>query len=126
MTILLRSRITEVGPDAAEMISGGVLILFADGAPPELAEISVLHKVEDGPSEAAPAPGAELTIGAVGTVLTGVGSRAWAKIRDIGHVVVNFNGEDVPERPGDLCAAPVNTEALLAALNSGAEIRISA
>lgn len=126
MTILLRTTITAIGPDAADLIEGGVLILFADGAPPELAEIAVLHAVREGPSEEAPEVGAELRIGDVTTVLTGIGGLSWAKIKEIGHVVVNFNGEDVPERPGELCAAEVNTAALIAALEPGSEILISA
>jgi PTS system glucitol/sorbitol-specific IIA component len=122
MTDLLRGVITGVGADVADLLSGGILILFAEGAPPELAEVSVLHAVRDGVSADAPRPGAELRIGDVATVLTGVGPLAWAKVRDIGHVVVNFNGEATPQRPGELCAAPVDPARLLAALRPGAEI----
>ncbi|MBC8130598.1 MAG: PTS glucitol/sorbitol transporter subunit IIA [Rhizobiaceae bacterium] len=126
MTILLRTTVTEIGPDAPDLLEGGVLILFADGAPPELAEISVLHRVEEGPSDEGPRVGAELRIGDVTSILTGIGGLSWAKIREIGHVVVNFNGEDVPERPGELCASEVNTAALIAGLKPGSEIVISA
>lgn len=125
MTLLLKTVVTEVGPEAADLLEGGVLILFAEGAPPELAEISVLHKVEEGPSGTAPHVGAELSVGGVSTVLTGLGPLAWTKVREIGHVVINFNGEDVPERPGEICAAEVNQAALVAALKPGAEITIS-
>ena len=31
---LLRTVVTQVGPDVADLLAGGVLILFADGAPP--------------------------------------------------------------------------------------------
>ncbi len=30
----------------ADLAEGGIVILFADGSPPELAEVSVLHKAE--------------------------------------------------------------------------------
>jgi PTS system glucitol/sorbitol-specific IIA component len=122
MDILLRSVITKVGPEVADLLEGGVLILFADGAPEELAEVSVLHKVHEAPSVIGPAPGAELCIGPISAILTGVGEHAWAKVREIGHVVVNFNGLDVPERPGELCASEVNIGALGAALRPGNEI----
>jgi glucitol/sorbitol PTS system EIIA component len=73
-----------------------------------------------------PVPGAELRIGTRTTTLTGVGGLAWAKVRELGHVVVNFNGLDTPERPGELCAAQVNLDALSDALRPGVEIVISA
>lgn len=54
-----RTALTAVGPDVPDLLDGGILILFADGAPPELAEVSVLHRVAEGPSTEAPRPGAE-------------------------------------------------------------------
>lgn len=126
MAELLRTVITEVGPDVADLVAGGVLILFAAGAPPELAEVSVLHDVLAPTAEQGPTAGAQLRIGALNTVLTAVGGLAWAKVREMGHVVVNFNGLDTPERPGELCAAPIDLAALSDALRPGAEIVISA
>jgi PTS system glucitol/sorbitol-specific IIA component len=124
MDVFLRSVITKVGPEVADLLAGGVLILFADGAPEELAEVSVLHKVAGEPAVTGPGPGAELCIGDLSTILTGIGEHAWAKVRDIGHVVVNFNGLDVPERPGELSASQVNLEALTETLRAGTEIVI--
>ena len=92
MTIHYRTALTAVGPDAADLLDGGILILFADGAPPELAEVSVLHRVAEGPSSDAPRVGATLTIGDVAAELTAIGELAWAKIADMGHVVINFDG----------------------------------
>ena len=109
MTTYLRTVITRVGPDVADLVEGGILILFAEGAPPELAEVSVLHRMDQAPAEESPAPGAEL---------------AWKKVRDIGHVVINFNDSDTPDRPGEICASAVNTDGLAAALSAGAEIVI--
>lgn len=126
MTELLRTVVTEVGPDVADLVAGGLLILFAAGAPPELAEISVLHQARGAAAADAPAPGARLRIGALDTVLTGVGGLAWAKVRELGHVVINFNGLDTPERPGELCAAPVDLQRLSEALRPGTEIVITA
>jgi PTS system glucitol/sorbitol-specific IIA component len=63
MTVLLRTRITEIGPEVADLAEGGVVILFADGSPSELAEVSVLHKTEQGPSDGAPDVGASIAIG---------------------------------------------------------------
>jgi len=44
--MLLKTSITEIGPDVPELAEAGVLILFAEGSPPELAEVSVLHAVQ--------------------------------------------------------------------------------
>ena len=125
MDILFRSVITEIGPEVPDLLEGGVLILFAAGAPAELAEVSVQHRIVEQPRLAAPEPGSDIQIGDVTTTITGVGEQAWAKVRDIGHVVINFNGLDTPERPGEICASQANLEALAASLRSGAEIVIS-
>jgi PTS system glucitol/sorbitol-specific IIA component len=124
MDVFLRSVITKIGPEVPDLLAGGILILFADGAPEELAEVSVLHKVAGEPPAAGPEPGAELRIGPISAILTGIGEQAWAKVRDMGHVVINFNNLDVPERPGELCASAVNLDALGAALQAGTEIII--
>lgn len=124
MKTYLRTMITEVGPDVADLVEGGVLILFAEGSPAELAEVSVLHRVADVSDVDAPAPGAEIVVGDVSAILTGIGDLAWAKILDIGHVVINFNDNDAPERPGEICASAINSSALMAALVAGNEIII--
>ncbi|MBB3952464.1 PTS glucitol/sorbitol transporter subunit IIA [Aureimonas jatrophae] len=124
MAAHLRTTVTAVGPDVPDLLEGGVLILFADGAPPELAEVSVLHSVVEGPSDEPPAIGTPIRIGPVLGSLTGIGPLAWAKVRDIGHVVINFNGEAEPARPGEMTATAVSGDELAAALRSGAEIVI--
>ncbi|AWM86517.1 PTS glucitol/sorbitol transporter subunit IIA [Microvirga sp. 17 mud 1-3] len=124
MTVFYQTKITDVGPEVAELIEGGVLILYAVGAPPELAEVSVLHKVETGPTVEAPPVGAELRIGDVSAALTAIGELAWKKVADIGHVVINFDGADTAGRPGELCASKVDAAILLKALAPGAAIAI--
>lgn len=125
MTELLRTTVNAVGPDVADLLEGGVLVLFAAGAPPELAEISVLHEVAAPAAAEPPTAGAALCIGPLAATLTGIGSQAWAKVRDIGHVVVNFNAATAPERPGELCATRLDPQALRAALQPGAVITIT-
>ena len=126
MTEYFRTRVTKVGPEALELVEGAMLILFPDGAAPELAEVAVLHRVEGAPTEEGPAVGARLKIGDVSARLTAIGEAAWKKLADIGHVVINFNGADVTPRPGEICAAEVDLAALAAALRAGAEIAIRA
>lgn len=126
MTVFLRTRITAIGPEVADLVEGGVLILFADGSPPELAEVSVLHKIDQGPSSDAPEAGATISIGSLETTITALGQSAWNKVREIGHVVVSFNGASHAERPGEICASKVDANALVAALRIGADIVIAA
>jgi PTS system glucitol/sorbitol-specific IIA component len=115
--------ISEVGPEVRELLEGGVLILYAEGAPPELAEVSVLHRAEQAHAEA-PRAGAQLRIGEVSAVVTAVGPTAWNKVNEMGHVVINFNGSSAAERPGEICAQPVDADALLAVIHSGTVIEI--
>ncbi len=126
MTVLLRTRVTSIGPEVADLAEGGVVILFADGSPPELAEVSVLHRTEHGPSEDAPQTGASLSLGSVSATITAVGETAWSKVLEMGHVVISFNGATAAERPGEICASEVDTDALVAALETGAIITIAA
>ena len=118
------TEITDVAAEALELAAGGVLILFAEGAPPELAEVSVLHRVATPPSATPPAVGARLAIGGVTSQITAIGEYAWRKIGEIGHVVINFNGEGTAPRPGEISARPVDLAALAAALAPGATIAV--
>ncbi|WP_237477399.1 PTS glucitol/sorbitol transporter subunit IIA [Lichenibacterium dinghuense] len=126
MTTYYRTALTAVGPDVADLLDGGILILFAEGAPPELAEVSVLHRVEQGPTAEAPPVGATITIGELSAKLTAIGGYAWAKVAEIGHVVINFDGGTETNRPGEISASRVEAPDLLAAIKPGAVLTISA
>lgn len=125
MTIFFQATIVDVGAEVPELLEGGVLILYALGAPPELAEVSVLHLVEEGPTPESPPVGAALSIGPRSAALTAVGAQAWKKVADIGHVVINFNGAASTDRPGEICAEAVDLKALSAAMVAGASITIA-
>jgi len=116
MPIYLKTRITAIGPDVADLAEGGVLILFAEGAPPELAEVSVLHELVGTPTVEAPKIGSFFCIGGLKTPLTALGETAWAKVRDIGHVVISFNDARDAERPGEICAGTIDPQTLITAL----------
>lgn len=126
MSVLFKTRVTAIGPEVADLAEGGVVILFADGSPPELAEVSVLHSVEEGPSEAAPTVGTPIRIGTLDAEITAIGASAWQKVLDIGHVVISFNGASDTDRPGEICATGVDTAALVGELKTGATIMIGA
>jgi PTS system glucitol/sorbitol-specific IIA component len=119
MTTLYHTKISEVGAEAPDMLSGGVLILFKVGAPPELAEVSVLHE-PDAKIGAAPKQGDMLSIGKLSLKITAVGDTAWKKVADLGHVVINFNGATRAERPGEICVEARDADEVAKALKPGA------
>jgi glucitol/sorbitol PTS system EIIA component len=124
MTTYLHVRVTAVGPDVPELVEGGVLILFGADAPPELAEVSVLHAPVGPVSPEAPPVGTPVRIGSLISAITAIGPTAWNKASDIGHIVFSFNGKASASRPGEICAQPLDAKALVSALAVGAEIHV--
>jgi glucitol/sorbitol PTS system EIIA component len=123
--MLLNTRIVAVGPEVESLAENGVVILFAEGAPPELAEVSVLHAVQSAASGVAPKIGSSIHIGNVSAMVTAVGSTAWQKVLEMGHVVINFNDAKVAERPGEICATVIAPIDLSKNLKVGQTITIS-
>ncbi len=124
MTTLFATTIDEVGAEALDLLDGGVLILFAAGAPPELAEVSITHRVTTPPSTS-PVAGSTLRIDGAPLRITAVGDTAWQKATDIGHVVFSFNGASAAERPGEICVERTPSEQLRPLLRPGAAIEIT-
>ncbi len=124
MTTLYRTTIRDVGVEAPDLLDQGILILFAAGAPPELAEVSVLHDVDAAAAAAAPAPGDAVRIGDDRFRITAVGDTAWQKVSEIGHVVFSFNGAAVAERPGEICVEPAAPERLQTLLQPGVTLEV--
>ncbi|MBO9100611.1 MULTISPECIES: PTS glucitol/sorbitol transporter subunit IIA [unclassified Rhizobium] len=124
MALHLKTQITAVGPDVADLADGGVLILFADGAPPELAEVSVLHLPDVGPTEQEPSVGSSIRVGSASSRITAMGPIAWNKVLEIGHVVINFNDATTVDSPGAICAAAIDADVLKSALSVGTTITI--
>ena len=103
MEYIYRTEITEIGPEVEEFIdTAGIMITFEDGAPPELAEISILHKHTE-KREKPPVSGDKLVIGDQEFGITAVGEIAWKNMMELGHAVFKFNGADEAELPGEIC-----------------------
>lgn len=106
------SEITGWGKDALfflEDSEANFIIIFNDTAPPELAEISVLHtqsklflppQVDD-----------VLIIGNKAFTITAVGDEAIHTLAELGHCTLCFKGAAEPDRPG--CIMVQGTEPLL-------------
>lgn len=126
MSVLFQSTITTIGPEVMDLLEGGIVILFRDGAPPELAEVSVLHgeTVAASPDKA-PMAGDRLEIGSLSAEITDVGEKAWAKVVDLGHVVLSFNGLGAADRPGEISLEETDPAKIAPVLAHGQIIRIS-
>jgi PTS system glucitol/sorbitol-specific IIA component len=101
VTSIYLSEVTEIGPEVAEFLESGLLILFEDGAPPELAEMSVMHKPES-VREEPPEAGDILVIGDREFRITAIGEKAWTNVQVLGHAVFKFNGATEVELPGEI------------------------
>ncbi|MCB6184336.1 PTS glucitol/sorbitol transporter subunit IIA [Leeia sp. TBRC 13508] len=119
------TNITEVGPEVFDLLDGGVLILYADGAPEALAEVAVQHLVDVNDPSKQPTVGDSLMIGEQKVKITAIGETAWHKVQDLGHVVFSFNGADVAERPGEICTEALDVDVLKQSLMSGCSLAIA-
>jgi glucitol/sorbitol PTS system EIIA component len=119
------TEVTEIGPEVAEFLEAGLLILFETGAPPELAEIAVLHD-PSARREEAPEPGDVLDIGGHEFRITAVGYKAWQNVQDLGHAVFKFDGAREPELPGQIHLEGQGAESLGEVVRPGARLEIRA
>jgi PTS system glucitol/sorbitol-specific IIA component len=118
------TEVTEIGPEVAEFFEAGLLILFQAGAPPELAEMSVLHEPVSGPREDPPEPGDVVAFGERELRVTAVGEKAWKNIQDLGHAVFKFNGAEEVELPGEIYLEQTDLESLRDAIRPGLRLEI--
>lgn len=123
MESIYSTEITELGPEAEEFLGSGLMVLFTQGAPPELAEISVLHE-PDQRREEPPAPGDVLVIGEREFRITAVGEKAWKNVLELGHAVFKFNGTDEVELPGEIYLEETEPGDLAELVKPGTRIKI--
>jgi PTS system glucitol/sorbitol-specific IIA component len=117
------TEIKELGPEAADFLATRMAILFEVGAPPELAEMSVLHE----PvlcREEPPEVGDALSVGSEEARITAIGEKAWQNMRAMGHAVLKFNGEEEPELPGDICLEELGDLEIARAFRPGEKLEI--
>jgi glucitol/sorbitol PTS system EIIA component len=119
------TRVKEIGPEVAEFLEAGLLILFETGAPPELAEIAVLHEPTSR-REDAPEPGDVLDIEGQEFRITAVGYKAWQNVRELGHAVFKFDGSPEAELPGQIHLEGPGVENLGEIVRPGARLEIRA
>jgi glucitol/sorbitol PTS system EIIA component len=113
-----RTTVTRVGPQVPDFLAAGLLVLFAEGAPEELHDFSVLHKPD--PITRPVRAGDRLALGETSYTVTAIGDVANKNLESLGHGVFKANGNIKPELPGDIC---VETKPLCA-IEVGMEITI--
>ena len=123
MEPIYATEIREVGPEVADFLETGLLVLFEVGAPPELAEMSALHQVSH-MREEPPEVGDVLVIEGHEFAITAVGEKAWKNVADLGHAVFVFNGEDEVEMPGQIYLQQEGSGALADIVRVGATVEI--
>lgn len=122
--IYYRTVVTEVGENVGDLLDEGVLILYAHGAPAALAEVSVLHKVQDEAFGHVPTVGSIIQLGDLQTRVTAIGASAWHKVKELGHVVISFNASATADRPGEMCVERLNLDLVKAAMISGCVVLV--
>lgn len=123
--IYYRTLVTEIGEEVPNLLDGGLLVLYAHGAPRALAEVSVQHEVQDEAIGYTPSVGASIQIGGLSTRISAIGETAWHKVRELGHVVLNFNGAGTAERPGEICVDPIDLVQVRSRMVRGCQIVVA-
>ena len=115
-----RAKVTAVGEFAAEFIDEGVLVFFGAAAPEELQEVAVIHDRSE-PQAADIAPGDTIKLGDTEFPVLAVGPVANENIKNLGHIVIKFNGLKTPEMDGDITVP----EAAIPEITVGLELVIT-
>lgn len=118
-TTVYESTVTVVGSQVEAFLEHGILIFFADGAPAELHDISVLHRAsvaDDGPR-----PGDTVHLGATSLEILAVGDVVRDNLLNLGHLDLKADGLTEAKLPGDVCVRQGD----LALLATGDSFRIT-
>jgi PTS system glucitol/sorbitol-specific IIA component len=95
-----RTTIVSVGPEAGDMLAGGVLILFAEPLPEALADVSVVHRPEQREPGFTISVGDAVSIAGRELAVTAVGDIATKNLDELGHVVLYVDQRDQKLLPG--------------------------
>lgn len=112
------STVLRIGAEAADMIEGGVWILYADPIPEALESVSIVH--QPGELGRDMRVGDRLWVGSESVELVAVGERASENLRTLGHVVLYLDAGETQLLPG-----AVQATGNLRAPEAGARIVLS-
>lgn len=95
-----KSTVTALGEMVNEFLDEDFVIIFNDNAPSAMAEVSVLHTIEEmtGTIEI----GDQITIGKNIFYVTAVGEEANKTFLELGHCTLRFTGKDRVQLEGEV------------------------
>lgn len=114
------AEVVSVGELAGQFFDAGIVVLFGEGVPEELADFAVVHR----PSVNAGglAVGDRIHLGDEVVAVLAVGDVADENLVNLGHLSLKRNGEHEAALPGDVCC----DEGPIPALIPGDTIRVAA
>lgn len=96
--VIYHSKIDLIGEFAQEALADGMLILFKNGAPADLADYCFVHSHDDLKHDLQ--VGQILQLGKHLYHITAVGDVANINFRQLGHITLRFDGSSQAELPG--------------------------
>jgi len=95
-----KTTVTKLGESYGDIFEQGMVVVFNENAPEELAELSALHTPAKLPGDVK--PGDEVVLGNKRYVVTAVGSEANYTLGKMGHCTFVFTGADKAELDGHI------------------------
>lgn len=96
--VIYHSKINQIGEFAQEALADGMMILFKEGAPADLADYCFIHSHDDLKREIQ--VGQTIQLGNHVYIITSVGDVANINFRELGHITLRFDGNRQAELPG--------------------------
>ena len=95
-----KTTITKLGDTYGEIFEQGMVVVFNENAPEELADLSAIHTPAKLPKDVT--PGDEVVLGNKRYAVTAVGSEANYTLGKMGHCTFVFTGDDKAELDGHI------------------------
>ncbi|MCH3965779.1 MAG: PTS glucitol/sorbitol transporter subunit IIA [Clostridium sp.] len=96
-----KAKVTGIGDSAFELFEAcNSLVIFNDNAPAELAEISILHTIENFKENIA--VGDKLILGNQTYIITSIGDEAIHTLKEMGHCTLKFSEDEEVDLPGQI------------------------
>ncbi|WP_152657844.1 PTS glucitol/sorbitol transporter subunit IIA [Oceanobacillus sp. CFH 90083] len=103
---MVKTHILEIGALVPEFEEENLLVLFNETVPPELKDISVVHRFDETPDNALK-PGGALVIGDKEYKIEKVGDEANPNLESLGHLSIYFKDDKNEEiLPGAILVTP--------------------
>lgn len=98
--VIYHSKVKQIGDFAKEALADGMLILFKEGAPSDLADYCFIHSHDELRQNLE--IGQCIQLGKHTYRITSVGEVATTNFKELGHVTLRFDGNREAELPGSV------------------------